>query len=272
MTVYLGKNPVGVGRIVEKEVAKEKFGCSVDSFLGSVDADGNYVAPSEPVEVNLAGVKSVPQYGFYYGFSQKKITKLLCNDVTYAGAYSFSYALTSDPAAALPVIVEFNSLEEVSENSAFAYFCAGRTTIASNKVTPYFNVLRVISGPKAFTYFGSTQALDAPSVFPALEEITGNICMETFCNFGASNLLFPKVKKITGGSGQYQSTFGYSNLTNSVWKFPEATEFSGYIWLDSTGTSKTEIHFAAANQAAIEACEGYDYKWGMSGATIYFDL
>lgn len=34
----------------------------------------------------------------------------------------------------------------------------------------------------------------------------------------------------------------------------------------------TEIHFAAANQSAIEASTGYSTKWGRSAATVYFDL
>lgn len=37
-------------------------------------------------------------------------------------------------------------------------------------------------------------------------------------------------------------------------------------------TSLTEIHFAAANQATIEALDGYSYKFGATDATIYFDL
>jgi len=32
------------------------------------------------------------------------------------------------------------------------------------------------------------------------------------------------------------------------------------------------IHFAAANQATIEALSGYSSKFGASSATIYFDL
>lgn len=34
----------------------------------------------------------------------------------------------------------------------------------------------------------------------------------------------------------------------------------------------TKIHFAAANQATIEALSGYSSKFGASSATIYFDL
>lgn len=37
-------------------------------------------------------------------------------------------------------------------------------------------------------------------------------------------------------------------------------------------SNATEIHFGAKNQAAIEACEGYDKKWGATNATFFFDL
>ena len=40
----------------------------------------------------------------------------------------------------------------------------------------------------------------------------------------------------------------------------------------SNASCSSQIHFAAANQATIEACDGYSNKFGASSATIYFDL
>lgn len=242
MTVYLGKNPVGVGRIVEKKVAKEKFGATVDSFLGDVDADGNYVIPSEPVEINLAGVKSVPAWGFMYRFA--KLQKLR---------------------------FEANDIEEITSELAFSY-CFVSSVIESL----VFGKLKKITANQAFQYAFENATIKKPlgDIFPALEEISGfnaiNLGPNYFQTIKDAHVM-SKIKKITGATANYSSIFGSLYAANTIWNFPNATEFTGYIWNVST-SYPGEIHFAAANQAAIEACEGYDYKWGFAGATIYFDL
>lgn len=270
MTVYLGKNPVGVGRIVEKKVAKEKFGATVDSFLGSVDADGNYVAPKEPFEVNLAGVKSVGANEFRYRFSRTEITKFIADDLVSCGEYSFENCLSFCDSL---TEVSIANLEIVNSNNAFNNAFAGNAYLTKTK----FDKLKIINGNSAFNgcFSAAIGMYNAKpdEVFPALEEVKGSLALASVFNMApGKTYIFSKVKKMTGDtSSKYSAIFSGIYAQNTVWHFPSATEFTGYIW-NSGSLYAGEIHFAAANQAAIEACEGYSYKWGLEGATIYFDL
>jgi hypothetical protein len=266
MTVYLGKNPVGVGRIVEKKVAKEKFGATVDSFLGDVDADGNYVTPSEPVEINLAGVKSVPKQGLNRRFTRTPIKKFVANDLVSCADSALSYACY---ACYELEEVNVDNLETVNQQYAFENAFGSCSKL--KKAT--FAKLKVINANYAFNNCFKNSDIKLEETFSALEEIGGAQVMYSAFNVDSRHKIFtfPKVKKITGGSYTSAATFGSFYQADTVWNFPNATEFTSYIW--QVGSSYAgEIHFAAANQAAIEACSHYDKKWGFAGATIYFDL
>lgn len=267
MTVYLGKNPVGVGRIVEKKVAKEKFGATVDSFLGDVDANGNLSRPADIEELNLAGVKSVGINSMQYAFAGRNIKRFIANDVESIENSGFNHCFDTSKIEK----VSFDGIEEINKGGVFSncfYGCYYLTHLS-------FKKLKRITGNYAFqSVISNTLALTLTydEIFPSLEEVAGDTAFETGRSYKANEVItFSKVKKITGGKGQYYSTFGSFYAQNTVWNFPNATEFTAYIW--NAGVSYAgEIHFAAANQAAIEACEGYSYKWGFAGATIFFDL
>ena len=52
---------------------------------------------------------------------------------------------------------------------------------------------------------------------------------------------------------------------------PKCTSFANeYVFQECAAL--TAIHFAAANEAKMEACAGYSTKWGAVNATVYFDL
>ena len=269
MTVYLGKNPVGVGRIVEKKVAKTKFGASVDSFLGDVDADGNYVKPSESFEVNLAGVKKAASNDFNCSFYRNEgITKFIANDLIQARGTPFSQ--TAYAASNLEE-VHIDSLEVLDVSVSNCFYQAFGYCTKLKKAT-FAKLKSVLGGGNVFYGCFAGVSLNVSEVFPSLEEIAGVSAFDNFIKYNKDDVItFLKIKKITGGQQSYNSTFGSFYAQNTVWNFPSATEFTGYIW--NVGASYAgEIHFAAANQAAIEACEGYSYKWGFQNATIFFDL
>jgi hypothetical protein len=265
MTVYLGKNPVGVGRIVEKKVAKKKYGLTVDNLLGDVDANGNYVVPSEPFELNLAGVKSLPDSAFVRKFMTAPIKKFIANDLVSVGKEAMDYVAYNSKLEEV-CIDSLETIESASVfNSAFGY--------CSSLKKASFAKLKKVSGNYALRGCFGGVVLDVEDVFPSLEEVSGFTSLENVVRIYDNSVLnYLTIKKITGASATYSSTFGAAeSRKNTVWNFPSATEFTGYIW-NLSASYPGEIHFAAANQAAIEACEGYSYKWGFAGATIYFDL
>lgn len=256
---------------IGETVEKTKFGASIDSFLGDVDANGVYQKPSEFV-LNLAGVKKTTYSGtFQYAFANTNCTKAIANDLIHASNNSFQYAFYN--CGKLEEAL-FESLEEIV-NGFFEFHHTFSN--CNNLKSLKFSKLRTVSGGSVFQ--GSvdiTKTFNVEEIFPVLEEISGSQVFDSFLyypNYASARkpIIFPSVKKITGHTSQYSSTFGTSYNSGLIWHFPSATQFTGYIWNISSSYTG-EIHFAAANREAIEACDGYANKWGFVGATIYFDL
>ena len=252
---------------IGESVEKTKFGATIDSFLGSVDENGVYSIQTVPFVFNLMGVTTVPALGFIRKFdSNRSLQKIIANDVVSVDTGSFQHCCAGS------AIEEFymDGLEEVSASNVF-YGCLA--TCSKLKIVS-FKSLKRITGSQCF--YGCLQSSplavgDISLIFPALEEITGSQAFNSFVSYTKNSVItFPSLKKITGGASIYTGTFGGMYTAGTVWNFPSAIELSGTVWNNVTYTG--EIHFAAANQAAIEACDGYANKWGFTGATIYFDL
>ena len=247
-------------------VEKTKFGVDIDNFIGDVDADGQLSAPVSVEEVNLAGVKSIAYYGLQYAFAGSNINRFIADDIETSGVgglYRALYASSVKHAS-------FDNIVEINESNAFADCFYGCTYLSHLS----YKKLKKITGLGIFqNALSNTLSLKMTEdeIFPSLEEVSGGNVLSTGRYKANYIVTFSKVKKITGDASKTYSIFGGIYAKNTVWNFPSATEFTGFIW-NISSSYPGEIHFAAANQAAIEACEGYDYKWGFAGATIYFDL
>lgn len=262
MTVYLGDKAVGVNSIVEKEVPEERFGVKVSDLLGTVDSDGNYVLPTEGFAVDLKGVKSAPNHSFYY-FYFGTATQVIAKDLVSVGVYSFMFAFADRGAGTTPLMLEFDCLEEINKDKAFNSFCFGRTNVKGG-----FKRLKKVHGKEVFYNAFSSTKISPDETFPALEVVSGNGTFYNFKNMRANDVMvFSKIQKVTGGTASFSATF--ICWSSVIWKLPSATELSGYVFY-SGGAS--EVHFAKAHKEMLEACEGYDYKWGATNATLYFDL
>jgi hypothetical protein len=254
-----------IGQISGGGAPATKFGTSIDNLIGDVDTEGNYIKPTEEFVLDLTGVKHVPSTGFDYTFYiVKSITGVIADDVISVGQYGFRYAFYGSNVKN----ASFGSLELVDASDAF-YNTFYNTPIENSP----FPRLKKICAPNALNsaFNAASKLSEYDKALPALEEVSGAAalgnCIYPFV--GEKKLILSRVKKITGDKYSYSAVFGSLYTDNTKWYFPRATEFIGYVW---GGSSKGEIHFAAANQAAIEACDGYDMKWGFAGATIYFDL
>lgn len=260
--------PAKIGQISGGSAPATKYGVSIDNLLGNVDENGVYVKPTENFVVNLSGVKVIPDSGFKYAFIENScVTQFIANDVVSVGEYGASHICSN---ARYLERFCFDGIEEVYSTGAF-FSCANGYNVA-----PSFKKLRVISGKEIFNnafYSGYLKDVSLDEIFPSLEEIAGDSVL-TQCLYFAISLEqhLSKVRKITGDStSAYRSVFGGLYVSDSKWYLPSATELTGYVW--NIGSSYTgELHFAAANQGAIEACDGYDKKWGFTNATIFFDL
>jgi hypothetical protein len=259
-------------------VEKTKFGVGIDNFIGDVDSDGILYKPETKFALNLSGLNGVYNNAFSYAFYQNKnITEVDGAEITFVRTSAFHYAFYGTPNLKT---VRFDNIETIGEGSSSAFYGAfgDYTSKTHNSIVDIsFIKLKEVTASscfrEAFKNVSTTKYVSTvDEIFPSLEIIGGSQTFDGFVSYYANfSYTFSHIKKITGGTATYYSTFGGLYVKGTVWNFPSATEFTGYIW--NIGTSYPgEIHFAAANQAAIEACDGYANKWGFAGATIYFDL
>ena len=124
------------------------------------------------------------------------------------------------------------------------------------------NVISTGSGSWGFQYIGEGNIYLIQSILNNLQVINGYY---TFAYNRFTEFTLPNVHTINSSYTFYSS--------NSLTKLnlPKCTTISNSSAFSNS--SLTEIHFASANQAAIEASSGYANKWGRgSNCTVYFDL
>jgi hypothetical protein len=248
-------------------VEKTKFGVGIDNFIGDVDADGKLLRRTNIEGIILSGVKSIGYEALANAFTGREIKYFIADDIESFDENALMSAFNGSRVER----VSFNNLVQI--NSRAVFLQCFMTCQRLNHLS--FAKLKKIAANSVFSSaLSSTTSLvlSYDEIFPSLEELSGNSVFSTGRTYKANEIItFSKIKKITGGTAIYYATFGDFYVKDTVWNFPSATEFTGYIWNVST-SYPGEIHFAAANQAAIEACDGYANKWGFAGATIFFDL
>lgn len=272
MTVYLGKKPVGVTKIVKKAIPESRFGVKISDLLGTVDADGNYIPPTDGFVLDLTGVKSVPANGFQFwnmGYettygSDQRLRGIIANDVVSVGEFSFRYIAGFDSGLEY---VYFDSLEEITKPAVFteAFTFAKKASFKSLKR------IKLDGTQDCFNNAFSKAVLEFDSVFPSLEFVSGGAVLAKLFKSSSSQRIKIYASKISSliNTSTYSSLMyrTFYNVYGDIY-LPNCTVMQGaYV---CGANYKNELHFAAANQAAIEACDGYSSMFGATA--IYFDL
>ena len=306
------KTGVQITGTMESGGSSEKYGATVDTFLGDVDASGVLQAPTAQIDLVFDGVTDLANFALQNKFYENPLVSSVSFPqlVQMSGGSALRSCFQSAPLEniSFPVLqsvtgymgfydafydssiqsVSFPALITVSGSSAFdsAFSQCGEITSAS------FPVLEEATGDSSFNHcFYYCSALTSVS-FPKLKKIGSDTeTSSNYLHFGGAfygtkvtSLEFPELTAIyCTGSGAYYGTF-YNNDTIQKMYFPKLTVIDKSPAYTSTSTSHnyifsrcnslTEIHFGAANQAAIEAMEGYSTLWGRGAgnATVYFDL
>lgn len=291
----------------------EKYGATVDTFLGDVNVSGVLQAPTAQTDLVFDGVTDLASLALRYRF--------FYNPVIHSA--SFPQLVQVSGLNALTACFQSASLENISfpvlqsATGARAFYEA---FYGASIQTASFPALTTVSGKECFygAFFGCEYITSVS--FPVLEEVIGNHSFER-CFYACSaltNVSFPKLNKIGSdteanydNNGQFIGAFTSTKVTSL--EFPELTALYCSGGSNNTGTfannttirkiyfpklavidkspkypsglnahkyifsgcnSLTEIHFGAANQAAIEASPGYSTLWGRGAgkATVYFDL
>lgn len=263
-----------------------KYGAGIDQWLGELNASGQLqTVTGNNVALVITDIKSLASYALYYKFVRCNALKSVSfRDLTTAsGSYCLSYTFST---CTNLVSASFPALTTSASSYAFSYTFTGCTKLQSVD----FAALTSVSSTSVMQYMCNNCTALTSVTFPSLKTIgTASGSSANYRHFynaftGCTNLTtltFPELEAIyCNGTATSHGTFA-NNATIKKIYFPKLTyigKTSGYG--NSTAANNifyscsalTEIHFAAANQSAIESSTGYATKWGRSAATVYFDL
>lgn len=301
------------GTMEAGSAASEKYGTTVDMFLGDINSNGVLQRPTVKSDLVFDGVTDIAYKALSFRFYDNEIVNSASFPqlVQIAGAYALQQSFYNSKIKNISFPVLQSVTGDYAMQDAF-----DRSSIQSL----IFPALTTVSGSSSFyNAFNSCDDITSAS-FPVLEEITGDSTFYncfSYCNV-LTNASYPKLKKI--GRDNITSFSDYRHFTNAFngtkitsLNFPELTAIYctasgtyGGTFSDNSTIQKiyfpklsiidkspvytgestvqnyifrncnnlTEIHFGAANQAAIEATTGYPTLWGRGAgnATVYFDL
>lgn len=268
-----------------------KYGLTIDDLIGDLDSNGQLLQPTGgDTDVVFTGMTKMVTYALYYKFSRNlkirtaSFPALTTLNTSNAMSYAF-YNATNLKSASFPL------LATVSGTTALGYTFYGCTALTSVSLPE----LTTVSGTTGcqYLFYGCT-ALETVS-FPKLKTIgsasQGNSAnnrhfYNAFYNCSKlTTLQFPELESIyCNGNGTSYGSFANNNkikklyfpkLTTMTWSsaYTNANKAQPIQNMFASCTALTEIHFAEANQTAIESITGYSTKWGApSSCTIYFDL
>lgn len=244
MVVYLGNKPVGVNKVVEKKVAKIKYGVSIDNILGDVDENGWLYKPTTPFVLDLAGAKRILTRAFYYKFySDENITGADFGTVEEIDNTGLQYAFYGCENL---TYANFAALEDVGSNGLQnAFRGTGLTTLSF----PALKIIRLAGFEHGVRDCTALTSID----FSALETVEQGAFRYAFQKTALTSISFPALTNVHIAAFQQTA----SGTTNAAFL---------------NVPTLTEIHFRADAQAAIEATYGYSSKWGAQNASVYWDL
>lgn len=238
----------------------------------------------------FSSLKTVPKEGFVNAFINCKISAFDFSSVTTVEKSGFNSACQHATFTETDISFPALTVENDGLYGSFAY---------SNITKLSFPSLVQISG--SMTRIASETTLSEVE-FPNLTIISGEMD-SAFSSTLLTTLSFPKLKTITDDAkmqgivlncqnltqlhfpvleslGSLKDAFGKCPLLTSL-SFPKLTKITAQNAFEISSSypsyatnTITELHFGAANQAAIEASPGYATLWGIGAgkATVYFDL
>lgn len=186
--------------------------------------------------------------------------------------------------------LNFPSLVTINGSNAFSGICNGCT----NLVTVTFPNVQTITGTNAMINAFQNNTSLVNISFPKLKTIGANTSGTNYGHLSGvfngctqiTTMTFPELEKIycTGGTSAAYGSFANNTYVQKLYfpKLDTITYGTGSTTANRNAcknvfagcSALTELHFAAANQSAIEATAGYATAWGRGAGnvTIYFDL
>ena len=195
-----------IGQIGET-VEKTKFGASVDTWIGDVDANGVLNRTTWKGALNFAGVKGIGYSGLYYAFYKHTgITSVDLSSLQTVGSFGLQNAFYNCIGI---TSVDLSSLQSVNDSglySAFS-FCTELTSVDLSS-------LQSVGSYGLYNTFDSCKKLTTMS-FPSLTSVQSNSFTYTFDNCTALTEIHFRADMqatIEGLTG-YSSKFGATNAS-----------------------------------------------------------
>lgn len=239
MTVYLGKTPVGIGRIIEKQVAKKKFGATVDTFLGDVDENGVLQKPAEQVDLVFDGIKEIPASRLVNAFASKNsIGFVSFPDLETVGASSLENAFGTSSITGIFIeniknikgtralqdlcynakqltSVTIKSLPETIDQERFFYRAFYTASNLATVDVDFESVKHIKGNHCLYAMFQNDYKVGNEINLGNLETIEGNNTAYYFCtDTGVTSVNLKKLQKISGSSC-FASAFAYTKITKA---------------------------------------------------------
>ena len=254
-----------------------KYGATVNTFLGDIDANGLLQSPSEQSDIVFTGVTDIASYVLYHRFNYSVIKSVSFSDlVTISGAYA-CYNMLYNCTGLTSVTI--SSLTTVSGNYAcYNMFntCTGVTTIVLSGLT-------TISGTygcsNMFNGCANLETLDLSN----LTTVSGNSgCYGMFqgCT-KISTIALSKLSVITGSNACSYMFASCRAITNIYFNALTTSSFGSYVNqfsnMFNTFTGATPgaftMHFPSNLSSTISGLTGYPNFGATAGRlTLAFDL
>lgn len=265
----------------------------------------NYFGSSSTIKsLSMPKLSSIPdgssttQGVFPYAFRDAQIEEISFPSLTSVGKYGLSYFATNSNSVRK---IELSNLVTVKDYG-MEFFCKGTTTNNNIKSLDFPNLTSVgkygfdqaftmmslssVSFPKlksigeasfrcAFGLGSSSSKVDSLE-FPELTAIPNQAFTSIYSNLSSymycNNVYFPKVTSIVASNYTLSEFGGATTVDDQVNIYlPKCTSISqGYLFYPDQHVT---LHFAAANQTAIQALAGYSTKWNANAdSQVLFDL
>lgn len=268
----------------------QKFGATIDNFLGDVDANGVLQDPITPMNLTFNGVKSLGtklSNAFYQNKNVGEVVFPDLEDVSLLYALGSTFGYSSTTKALFPKLntvtgssafsqtfnnavvseVDFSSLTSITGRSSF------QNTFLSCKIKNLeFPKLTTITGTNFQACFNSNISLETVS-FPKLTSIQSFNNTFAYCS-GLTTVSFPELATITQSSSGLQDCFsGCSSLVSIT--FPKLSYVGGgnCFWRTFQNcTSLKDIYFPALNSKSFNnyTSIGFSMLQGVTGCTVHF--
>lgn len=251
-TASEGYTGIGTATVNVPAGSDQKYGATINNFLGDVDANGLLLIPSS-ADFVFTGVKDI-------------------NKSYISHRYSYMGNIRS---------VVFPDLESITRNNALEQGFGIEQVVPNDALeTIIFSKLKTVSGRYGMmTCFGGREHFNNfdSSVFPVLEELTGSDAMNkcfTKCT-SLTSAIFPSLKIMTGDSALRYCFNDCTSLTSISFPALKSDSFGSYTNQFSgmlNSCSNVTVHFPSNLQSVIGSWSDVQNGFGGTNTVVLFDL